>query len=174
MEKKHKIDSITQLSFSAIHPRGITKMTMPPSEFMIEGFIDAREHVSQDFPDCFFGVDWVSFRLTAPNKVDSIRITGDYLPEYLTDFFESRVLASQPYWRYVDHTNRGPITIRMPVFILNETEKCVDGAPKELLALRAAVIRLYKKASLRIPNLEAVQESKNVVMLGQLCLCPIY
>ena len=79
------------LSFSAIHPQSADKKTlMQPSHFLMYGFLDAQRADSESYPSCFCGVDWISFRLTAPNLIDSIRIGGDYRPDCLLDFFESR------------------------------------------------------------------------------------
>ncbi|CCG98750.1 hypothetical protein FAES_0739 [Fibrella aestuarina BUZ 2] len=163
--------STIQLSFSAPQPKATgVAPPMPPSDFIVRDLLDAMKAANQDLPYCFNAIDWVSFRLTAPNTIDSIRVSGEFLPNYLTDFFESRVLASQPYWQYITQNTRKSIRIRLPVSFSNY---CLDSRePKpsqQYLDDMKKVDSVSSQPRRFVRGLKAMQESESEVMLW-----PIY
>ncbi|CCG98508.1 hypothetical protein FAES_0497 [Fibrella aestuarina BUZ 2] len=148
-----------------MHPRA--NVPVSPADFIHRGILDACRSAYQQLPSCFYGFDWIHFRLTAPNKIDSIRITGDYLPEWLTDFYESKILASQPFWHYVDKASNGPIVIAIPIDFALESGCDGNRSTKGRYELESAAIdSLFADKKQFLPRLKAVQKGKRQVILN--------
>ncbi|MBO0938197.1 hypothetical protein J2I47_16715 [Fibrella sp. HMF5335] len=158
------------LSFSAIHPRA--NVPEPFTAFIQRGVLNACREAGQQIPNCFYGIDWIHFRITPSNKIDSIRITGDYLPEWLTEFYESKILTSQPFWQYVDKSHIGPILVAIPIDFAFESgcEPKPSTIPTKYQAELATVDSLFTKPKPFLPKLQAVQQSPNRILLGPLII----
>ncbi len=151
-----------ELSFSAVRPG--TSLPLSPSDFILYGLPDARRKSMEEFPLCFYGIDWITFRLKPPNKIDSIRIIGDFLPEYLTDYFEARLLSSQPYWCFGDAQKTGSLIIVIPVNFAF-TSKCEQKPPAKYEAESLAIDSLFKETRPFLPKLKAVRQNRRRILL---------
>lgn len=99
--------------------------------------------------------------------MDSIRITGDYLPEWLTDFYEFKIRASQPFWHYVDKANNGPLVIAIPIDFALESECDGKRPTKEKHNVESAAIdSLFADKARFLLTLKTVQQGKRQVLLS--------
>lgn len=155
--------SVLQLSFSSITPNRTKAVS--PGDYILHGWPDAMRKAGEQYPPCLYGIDWISFRLTPPNKIDSIRISGDFLPEYFTDHLESRILASQPFWQYVDSEKIGSIVIRLAVEFYYESGCHGQRPSAKYLAESAALDSLSKTRKRVLQQIKAVRQSQRLILL---------
>ncbi len=162
------LEGLIKVSFSAKLPDRLSALRSP-GDFISKGVLEAKRKALDEFPACFYGTGQISFRLTAPNKIDSIRITGDYLPEWITDFYESRILSSQPYWHYIDTMDTGPILVLIPIDFAFGGD-CAKKPSVKYTAEVSAIDSLFRNSSLRLPDIDAIQQNPKQILLQPMWL----
>ena len=102
-----------QVTFSYQHPRfpGLTSFT----DYVADGWVHEMTQKGQRDITCLYTVGFAHFRLSKTNTIDSIRIEGRDLPDFLFDFLEAKIRSSQQYWRCKDCDKKGGIYITMPI-----------------------------------------------------------